>query len=77
MNPNLLTKYEISRLIGSRSEMLSHGAPPCVDINGLINPIDIAWKEFKEKKLPLTVERTYPNGTVEIVDPNKCEYLKQ
>jgi DNA-directed RNA polymerase subunit K len=57
------TKYEIARMIGSRSLQLSMGAPFLVklapeELEKLkYDPIEIALLEFKEGVLPITVRR--------------------
>jgi DNA-directed RNA polymerase I, II, and III subunit RPABC2 len=40
------------------------GAPPLVDIIGLTDALSIAEKEFRERKIPFIIERTYPDGVV-------------
>lgn len=62
---NKLTKFEKVRLIGQRAHQISCGAPPLVDIQGLSDALSIAEKEFKQKKIPMKITRTYPNGTKE------------
>jgi DNA-directed RNA polymerase I, II, and III subunit RPABC2 len=59
-----LTKYEIARVIGTRATQISDGAPPMVDIGDLDNALDIARKEFEANRIPLTIQRTYPNGQI-------------
>jgi len=63
MNANKLNKFEKVRVLGARAEQISLGAPPMVDISGLTNALDIAEKELKEKKIPLIIKRTYPDGS--------------
>ena len=62
----ILTKYEKARVIGERAEQIARGFPPLVDVGELTNPLDIALKELKEKKIPIMIRRPLPNGTVEI-----------
>ncbi|KAG5458267.1 MAG: RNA polymerase Rpb6 [Olpidium bornovanus] len=40
-------------------------APVLVDLDGESDPLVIAMKELKEKKIPLIVRRYLPNGTYE------------
>lgn len=56
-----LTKYEKTKVLGIRAEQISRGAPSTVDIGDLIDPIDIAKKEFAEYKIPLIIERNIPD----------------
>jgi len=60
-----LTKYEKARVIGKRAMQLSKGAPPLVEVGNLENPIDIALKELKERKIPFIIRRGLPNGSFE------------
>jgi len=60
------TKYEISRMIGSRALQLAMGAPFLVklekeDLEAIgFNPIEIAKKEFEAGVLPITIKRPMP-----------------
>lgn len=58
----MMTKYELARVIGTRALQISLNAPVLVDLEGLTDPILIARKELKEKKLPLIVRRYLPDG---------------
>jgi len=57
------TKYEKTRMIGSRALQLSMGAPFLVKLSDedlakiKYNPIQIAMLEFAEGVLPITVKR--------------------
>ena len=77
---NILTRFEIAKLIGVRSEQLARGAQPTVDIHTLKNVRDIAIKELQEKKIPLMIARPLPNGKKEywriedfIIDPHQLQ----
>jgi len=59
----ILTKYEKVRILGTRAEQLSNGSKPLVNINNLHNSLEIAEKELLEKKIPILIERKYPNGS--------------
>lgn len=60
-----LTKYERARLLGTRALQLSMNAPPLVDLDGETDPLKIAAKELRERKLPLVVRRYLPDGSFE------------
>ena len=60
-----LTKYEKARIIGKRAMQISKGSPPLVEVGNLENPIDIALKELKERKIPFIIRRPLPNGSYE------------
>lgn len=51
------TRYEKARILGARSLQLAMGAPAFVDASGDEKPMEIAEKEMKESKLPLTVKK--------------------
>jgi len=61
---NYLTKFEKTRVLGQRAEQIARGAPTEVDVCGMSEPLDIAMKELKEKKIPLKIKRIYPNGEI-------------
>ena len=54
-----ISKYEMTTLIGVRAEQLARGAQPLVDIGMLTDPIEIAIKEWQEKKQILLVYRLF------------------
>jgi len=60
-----LTRFEKARIIGKRAMQISKGAPPLVEVGNLENPVDIALKELKERKMPFIIRRMLPNGTIE------------
>uniref|UniRef100_A0A6C0EL22 DNA-directed RNA polymerase n=1 Tax=viral metagenome TaxID=1070528 RepID=A0A6C0EL22_9ZZZZ len=68
MSEQRLTKYEIVRIIGVRATQIAQGAQPFVNVSELIDPVDIAQKEFDEKKIPFTVIRRFPDETAQTID---------
>ena len=60
-----LTKYERARLLGTRALQISMNAPPLVELDGETDPLKIAAKELRERKLPLIVRRYLPDGSFE------------
>jgi DNA-directed RNA polymerase I, II, and III subunit RPABC2 len=60
-----MTKYERTRILGTRALQISLNAPVLVELNGESDPLQIAMKELREKKLPLMVRRYLPNGSFE------------
>jgi DNA-directed RNA polymerases I, II, and III subunit RPABC2 len=40
-------------------------APPMVDLGGMTDPLKIAQKELKERKIPIIVRRYLPDGSHE------------
>ncbi|MCJ1353481.1 MAG: DNA-directed RNA polymerases I II and III subunit RPABC2 [Icmadophila ericetorum] len=60
-----MTKYEKARVLGTRALQISMNAPVLVDLEGETDPLQIAIKELKEKKIPLIVRRYLPDGWYE------------
>ncbi|EFX00381.1 DNA-directed RNA polymerase and 3 subunit rpb6 [Grosmannia clavigera kw1407] len=69
-----LTKYEKARILGTRALQISMNAPVLVDLEGETDPLQIAIKELREKKVPLIVRRYLPDGFYE---DWTCEELLQ
>ena len=57
-----MTKYERARILGTRALQISMNAPVMVDLEGETDPLQIAIKELREKKIPLIVRRYLPDG---------------
>lgn len=57
-----MTKYERARILGTRALQISMNAPVLVDLEGETDPLQIAIKEMREKKIPLIVRRYLPDG---------------
>jgi DNA-directed RNA polymerase I, II, and III subunit RPABC2 len=64
---NILTKYEKTRILGIRAQMIASGSLPSIKLpkHRIINAFDIAKLELKEKKIPLLVRRQLPSGQYE------------
>lgn len=60
-----LTKYEKTRLLGTRALAISMNAPVTVDTEGETDALKIAIKELEQKKIPLIIRRYLPNGSFE------------
>ncbi|KAJ3041749.1 DNA-directed RNA polymerases I II and III subunit RPABC2 [Rhizophlyctis rosea] len=60
-----MTKYEKARILGTRALQISMSAPVMVKPDGLTDPLEIAMKELREKKIPLLVRRYMPDGCYE------------
>ncbi|KAL1891677.1 subunit common to RNA polymerases I, II, and III [Ceratocystis pirilliformis] len=69
-----MTKYERARILGTRALQISLNAPVLVDLEGESDPLQIAIKELREKKIPLIVRRYLPDGYYE---DWTCEELLQ
>jgi len=60
-----MTKYERARVLGTRALQISGNAPVLIDVEGMTDPLQIAIKELREKKIPLVVRRYLPDGWYE------------
>jgi len=64
IGPPKLTRFERARIVGARALQISLGAPILAPLTeGVIDPIDIAIVELREKVLPMTIRRTLPEGS--------------
>ena len=60
-----MTKYERARCLGTRALQIAMNAPVMVELEGETDPLAIAMKELKAKKIPLIVRRYLPDGAYE------------
>lgn len=60
-----LTKFERARVLGTRALQISMNAPVMVDVGDETDPLEIAMKELREKKIPFTIRRYLPDGSYE------------
>ncbi|KAI8994682.1 RNA polymerase, subunit omega/K/RPB6 [Pilobolus umbonatus] len=60
-----MTRYERARILGTRALQISLNAPVMVELDGESDPLVIAMKELREKKIPLIVRRYLPDNTYE------------
>lgn len=60
-----LTKYEKARVLGTRALQISMNAPVMVDVGNETDPLEIAYKELREKKIPFIIRRYLPDGSYE------------
>ncbi|VDP04671.1 unnamed protein product [Soboliphyme baturini] len=60
-----MTKYERARILGTRALQIAMGAPVMVELEGEIDPLEIARKELKSQKVPLIIRRFLPDGSYE------------
>ena len=61
-----ITKFEKTRIIGTRATHLSNGAEPKIDIGDMESVIEIAQKEYELGKIPIIIVRKYPNRVEEV-----------
>eukprot|EP00882_Tetradesmus_deserticola_P002113 GHRQ01002263.1.p1 GENE.GHRQ01002263.1~~GHRQ01002263.1.p1 ORF type:complete len:145 (+),score=41.98 GHRQ01002263.1:275-709(+) len=60
-----LTKYERARVLGTRALQISMNAPVMVETHDETDPLEIAMKELREKRIPFTIRRYLPDGSYE------------
>eukprot|EP00794_Sanderia_malayensis_P005050 gene5050-5708_t len=60
-----LTKYERARVLGTRALQISMNAPVMVELDGETDPLHIAMKELKARKIPIIIRRYLPDGSFE------------
>lgn len=65
MTTPYMTKYERARVLGTRALQISMCAPVMVELEGETDPLAIAMKELKAKKIPITIRRYLPDGSYE------------
>ena len=60
---NKITKYEKTKVLGVRAQMLASGAKPLIKVADHIDDVlDIAKLELKQKKIPFIIKRQISNN---------------
>ena len=60
-----MTKYERARILGTRALQIAMCAPVMVELDGETDPLQIAMKELKARKIPIIIRRFLPDGSFE------------
>ncbi|KII69937.1 DNA-directed RNA polymerases I, II, and III subunit RPABC2 [Thelohanellus kitauei] len=60
-----MTKYERARILGTRALQISMNAPVMVELENETDPLLIAEKELKAKKIPMIIRRYLPDDSFE------------
>lgn len=60
-----MTKYEKARVLGTRALQIAMCAPVMVELEGETDPLRIAVKELRQKKIPIIIRRYLPDGSYE------------
>lgn len=68
---DILTRFEVARLLGARALQISLGAPVLIKTEEL-EPSKIAKQEFKENVIPMTIKRKLPSGDYVVVEIKKA-----
>jgi len=61
----IMTKFERAKILGIRAQQISMSAPIMVEYGDETDPVEIAKKELREKKIPLIILRRLPDNTYE------------
>ncbi len=72
LSTNVLTKFEIARIISARTLQISTGAPILVSAKKSDRSIDIAKREFEKGLIPISVKRELFDKKEVEVDMNKA-----
>lgn len=70
-----LTKYEKTRLLGTRALQISMNAKSTLDNINETDSLKIAEMELYQKKIPLMIQRFLPNGDIEYWKIDEMEIL--
>merc|ERR1711893_543969 len=65
MTTPYMTKYERARVLGTRALQIAMCAPVMVELEGETDPLQIAMKELKARKIPMIIRRYLPDGSFE------------
>lgn len=60
-----MTKYEQARVLGTRALQIAMCAPVMVELEGETDPLQIAMKELKSRKIPIIIRRYLPDHSYE------------
>ncbi|KAJ2948565.1 hypothetical protein O0L34_g7818 [Tuta absoluta] len=60
-----MTKYERARVLGTRALQIAMCAPVMVELEGEADPLQIAMKELKQRKIPIMIRRYLPDNSYE------------
>ena len=65
----LLTQFEKANLLGMRAKNIQQGAIPNIPIpeDKVLSPLEIVELELKENKIPISIKRELPDGTIQDV----------
>ncbi|XP_031620145.1 DNA-directed RNA polymerases I, II, and III subunit RPABC2 [Contarinia nasturtii] len=60
-----MTKYERARVLGTRALQIAMCAPIMVELENETDPLQIAMKELKQRKIPIIIRRYLPDHSYE------------
>ena len=78
VGPDRITRFERARIVGARALQLSMGAPVLLQMENLDakSPLVIAEMELRAKFLPLSIRRTMPNRTYQVIPLQKLRDIQ-
>lgn len=65
INHHLTFRYERARVLGTRALQIAMCAPVMVELEGETDPLQIAMKELKQRKIPIIIRRYLPDNSYE------------
>merc|ERR1711988_1578901 len=65
MTTKYMTKYDRARVLGTRALHIAMSAPVMVELEGETDPLKIAMKELKARKIPVIIRRYLPDKSYE------------
>ena len=63
---NIMTKFELTRVLCARAQQLSEGAPSTVPETRGMPPLRAALAELDARRLPMKIQRVLPDGSKEV-----------
>jgi DNA-directed RNA polymerase subunit K/omega len=67
----IMTKFEFTEIISIRSKQIENGGSCFTDTYGLIDPIERAEKELRDRKCPLDIARSMSSNVSELWHANE------
>jgi DNA-directed RNA polymerase I, II, and III subunit RPABC2 len=61
----IVCRYERARVLGTRALQIAMCAPVMVELEGETDPLQIAMKELKQRKIPIIIRRYLPDNSYE------------
>lgn len=62
----VMNKYEKAKILGARANQISRNAPVFIELSeNMVDPLEIAEKELRERMIPFIIRRFLPDGKFE------------
>lgn len=62
---SIWSRYERARVLGTRALQIAMCAPIMVELENETDPLQIAMKELKQRKIPIIIRRYLPDHSYE------------